>query len=126
MIIMATARKTTTATTDTGTIKVLRKEYTMTSKNAFVIPEEEAKDIVSRGRKAKDSIYLHDVKEAAKTPGKMFGIRPEKDQKVTTILSQLRAAGKQLGVKLSIHDRVEARGYVGFVVLPEPPATDAA
>ena len=125
---MAAPRKTSASTTTTkiATVTVAGKEYTMAGSNAFVIPEDEVKEIISRGRKAKESIYHNDVAEAAKHRGKMFGIRPAKDQKVTTVLSQLRAAAKAQGVKLSIHDRTESKGYVGFVVLPDVPTETAS
>lgn len=113
------------AAPDQQTETITTKEghvFPMTTTHAFEIPTEEAHELLSRGRKPSRSVYHDDVAHAAKPEnrGKMFGIKPEGDQKITTILSQIRIAAKAHGVKTKVVNRLEEKGYVGFIVVDEP------
>lgn len=118
-------KKTDDVSTETFTTKE-GHTVPMTTTHAFEIPAEEASDLLSRGRKPSKSIYHDDVAHAAKPEnrGKMFGIKPEGEQKITTILSQIRIAAKAHGVKTKVVNRLEEKGYVGFIVLVDEPKAE--
>lgn len=122
---MANIRRTNAAPAQPETITVQEGHtYTMATTNTFEIEDTEAHEILNRKREAKPSIYHTDMETAKANRGRMYGIKPQPDQKVTTILSQLRIAAKAHGVKIKVVNRVDERGYVGFIALPDTPKTE--
>lgn len=102
----------------------------------IVLPEDRVEPLTpeeleivkpNRGRRATPSRYLAQVQEAATTPNVPYKVEiyPGYDLTPTQILSELRKAGKQAGVKLWTADKSkEAHPFIAFKV-KETPAPEA-
>lgn len=94
----------------------------------IILPEDRVKPLSeaqleavkpNRGRRAVPSRYLEQVREAAENPGTAYGIQiyPGYDLSPTQIITELRKAEKQVGVKLQKWDKSkEENPFIGFKV----------